>query len=366
MLRFIGNILFTQISDKFKIRRKPRVIQMPITGRCNSRCVTCNVWKVKNNRDINSDELYRILAKPFFSKVTAIGINGGELTLVKDIDKIADAVLSVKTLKYIHVISNGLLPDKLYEVLSLLKSKANMKGVKVGLTLSIDGIGKIHDETRGIPLAFQRSEKILKHFTENLDKYCDSFNIGCTISNKNVPYIRETVDYLKKYPFRVYYHLAVPNKRIHTFDKSDYYVIHDERNRLLALEFFQSLYHETSLRQSPIDKFRAFANYYFLKSKGKQRLSQCYYKYRDVTIDENLDLSYCATASDTIGSLVNESPSELIRSKNGKAVHKRIMTNCRNCVHYSDEPTIKGLVIFALQMLKDRYLQGRQYKYFKF
>lgn len=365
MLRFIIRIFLTQISDKLKIRRKPKVIQMPITGRCNSRCVTCNVWKVKNNKDIDSEELMRILSDPFFSKVNAIGINGGELTLVKDIDKIIDAVLSVKTLTNIHVISNGLLPDKLYNVLSLLKSKANKKGVKIGFTLSIDGIGNIHDETRGIPFAFQRSERILEYFVANLEKYCDSFNIGCTISNKNVPYIRETADYLSKYPFRVYYHLAVPNKRIHTFDKSDYYVINDERSRLLALEFFQSLYSETSISKSPIDKFRAFANYYFLKSNGTQRLSQCYYKYRDVTIDENLDLSYCATASDTLGSLVANSPSELIKSSNGKKVHIRTMANCQNCVHYSDIPTVKGIILFGLQLLKDRYMQGRQYKYFK-
>lgn len=366
MIRFISNILLTQLFELFKIRQRPRVLQMPITGRCNSRCVTCNVWKVKNNKDIDSKELTQILNDPFFSKVKTIGINGGELTLVKDIDKIIDAVLSVKTLTNIHVISNGLLPDKLYAVLSILKSKAEKKGVKVGLTLSIDGIGNVHDETRGVPQAFQRSKKILEHFTENLGIYCDSFNIGCTISNINVPYIRETADYLKKYPFRVYYHLAVPNKRIHTFDKSDYYVINNERNRLLALEFFQSLYSQISIKEAPIDKFRAFANYYFLKSNGSQRLSQCYYKYRDVTIDENLDLSYCATASDTIGSLVNNSPLNMIKSSNGKKVHKQALANCQSCVHYSDTPTIKGLIVFGLHVLKDRYMQGRQYKYFKF
>ncbi|MBD5267192.1 MAG: radical SAM protein [Bacteroides sp.] len=364
MLRFVGRLFFDQIINTLRIRRKPRVIQMPITGRCNSRCVTCNVWKVKNNQDINPEELTRILAQPFFSKVSTIGINGGELTMIKDIEPIFDAVLSVKSLKNIHVISNGLIPEKLYSTLILLKSKANAKGVKVGLTLSIDGVGTVHDHTRGIPLAFQRSEKILKHFQENLDKYCDSFNIGCTVSNTNVPYIRETADYLKQYPFKVYYHLAVPNKRIHTFNDADYYVMKDERSRLLALEFFQSLNAETSIRKSPIDKFRAFANYYFLKTNGASRLAQCYYRFRDVTIDENLDLSYCATASDTIGSLIGTSASSLIRSPKGKEVNKRILTECASCVHYSDIPTIKGLFIFAYQIFKDRYMQGQQYKRF--
>lgn len=363
MLRFVSGLLVSQLYELLKIRRKPRVIQMPITGRCNSRCVTCNVWKVRNNKDIDPEELTRILAQPFFSKVTTIGINGGELTLVKDLDKIFDAVLSVNSLRNIHVISNGLLPEKLYSALSLLKSKASARGVKVGLTLSIDGVGIVHDETRGIPLAFQRSEKILNHFQENIGNYCDFFNIGCTISKKNVSHIRETSDYLKRYPFKVYYHLAVPNKRIHTFDNADYYVLNDDRSRLLALEFFHSLYSETSLRNAPIDKFRAFANYYFLKNNGSRRLAQCFYKFRDVTIDENLDLSYCATASDTIGSLNDKSPTSLIRSANGRKVNSRILKECENCVHYSDLPTIKGLFTFACQIFKDRYMQGQQYKH---
>ena len=362
MLRFILNLLFEGIINTLKIRRKPRVIQLPITGRCNSRCVTCNVWKVKNDKDIDAKELKRILSQPFFSKVKSIGVNGGELTLVKDIDSIIDAVISIRSLKYIHVISNGLLPDKLYSVLTNLKNKANAKGIKVGFTLSIDGYGETHNITRGIPTAFQRSEKILHHFLKNSDQYCDVFNIGCTISNSNAPYIKETQSYLSSFPFKVYYHLAVPNKRIHTFQNADYYVLNKERNRLLAMEFFKSLYSETSLRKEPFDKFRAFANYYFLKTNGTSRLAQCNYRYRDVTIDENLNLSYCATSSDIIGSLVSNEAEGLIHSPIGKEINKQVRSNCDTCVHYSDSPTIKGLCHFAYQILKDRYMQGQQYK----
>lgn len=363
MLRFLTNIILYQIYDFLGIRRKPRVLQMPITGRCNSRCVTCNVWKVRNNKDIDPEFLVKILSDPFFSKVTTVGINGGELTLVRNVDQVLDAIFSLRSLTNIHVISNGLLADKLYDTMRIIKAKAALNGVKVGLTLSIDGVGEVHDKTRGIPLAFQRSKRILTHFRDNLENYCDFFNIGCTISNENVPYIRETVDYLQQFPFRVYYHLAVPNKRIHTFKDADYYVLKNERNRLLALEFFQSLYSGTSLRKSPIDKFRAFANYYFLKNKGTKRIAQCNYRYRDVTIDENLDLSYCATASDTIGSLCDNTPNALIKSEKGRSLHKQILNECKTCVHYSDMPTLKGVILFLIQIIKNRYFQGQQYKY---
>lgn len=327
---------------------------MPITGRCNSRCVTCNVWKVRNNKDIDPNELKRILAQPFFSKVQSIGINGGEITLVKDFDSIAEAILSVKSLRYIHVISNGLLPERLLDLLKNLKIKANEKGVKLGVTLSVDGYGKIHEMTRGVPNCFQRTLKLLNEFKQKREIYCDYFNIGCTISTTNIQYINQIEEFLKYYPFKVYYHLAVPNKRIHTFVDADYYVLNNQKAKLLSTEFYQSQYNKISIRKNPIEKFRAYANYRFLISNGKERIAQCNYLYQDVTIDENLDLSYCATASDTIGSLKDFSPLRLIKSNEGRKILTEVSKCCSSCVHYSDIPTISGAIKFIYALIKER------------
>lgn len=361
MLNLIKIIIFNQIIKTFRIRRRPRVIQLPITSKCNSRCVTCNVWKQSTKVDISSEDLSLTLSDPFFSKVRSIGINGGEITLVKDFDSIIDSVLSIKSLKNIHLISNGLLPEKLLDLLKKLKIKANERGVKLGVTLSVDGYGKIHEITRGVPNCFHRTLKLLNEFKDNSDIYCDSFNIGCTISNTNIPYITQIDEFLKDYPFKVYYHLAVPNKRIHTFNEANYYVLNHSRAKLLAEEFFLYQYHNISFRQNPIDKFRAFANYRFLTSNGTERLAQCNYLYQDVTIDENLDLSYCATASDCIGSLKNTTPLKLIRSSKGKQTLSEVRKCCSSCVHYSDIPTISGAITFILTLFKER-IKIRKFK----
>ena len=362
MIGFITSLAINSLFEKLRFRRKPKVIQLPITSRCNSRCVTCNVWKISTKVDISPEGLRKAFRDPFFSRVKAIGINGGELTLVKDLDDILDAVFSVKTLQYIHIISNGLLPDRLFGLLRSVKEKASQRGVKVGFTLSVDGYGHTHELTRGVPNCFVRTVRILDEFKDDLSCYCDIFNIGCTISTYNITHIQQVVAFLKQYPFKAYYHLAVPNKRIHTFNDANYYVLTDERKRLLAEEFFLEQYHQTSFKKNPIDKFRAFANYTFLTSNGKKRLAQCYYKYRDVTIDENLDLSYCATASDNIGNLNNHKPLQMINSKRGQDILSHVKENCSTCVHYSDIPTISGGFLFIKNILKERFFNGRQYK----
>src|SRR5436309_696308 len=60
---------------------KPTVIQFPINDICNSRCVMCNIWERKRDKEITPQELRQILADPLFREVRYVGMSGGEPTL---------------------------------------------------------------------------------------------------------------------------------------------------------------------------------------------------------------------------------------------------------------------------------------------
>ena len=97
--------IYTHISANILgIRLKPRVLQLPITNKCNSRCTTCNIWKIREKEDLNSDDLRKVLEDPYFNKVESIGINGGEPSLNKDFVKIFESVLTLKSLKDIYIL----------------------------------------------------------------------------------------------------------------------------------------------------------------------------------------------------------------------------------------------------------------------
>lgn len=353
MLSLLKFIIFDSFCKLFHIRQKPRVIQLPITSRCNSRCVTCNVWKHKENHDINPEQLKKTFSDTYFNKVNSVGVNGGELTMVPNLEAIIDSVLTLPSLKFIYVISNGLLPDKLLDTLKMIKHKANAKGVKLSLQLSVDGIGAIHEKTRGVPGCFPRTLRILETMKENQTEYCDIFSVGCTISRSNVTHLRQVAEFFKQYPFDVYYHLAVPNKRIHTFSQSDYYVINNERDRLLAEEFFFDRMYSLSTRKNFLKKFQYFSTYYFLKNGGKGRLSSCSYTLRDLTIDENMNLYLCATASDTLGNLNDASVKTLIKQGSTKKVLADVQSECESCIHYSNAPTWRGLLEFGKYLIRN-------------
>lgn len=344
------------ILNCFHIRRKPLVLQMPITSRYNSRCKTCNVWKYKDNQDIDYSLLEKALKDPFFCEVKAVGLNGGEFTLVRDFIKILQAVLTLPKLKSVSLISNGLFPNRLFEYLKEAKFLCERKNVILNICISVDGVGPVHEQVRGIPNCFIKSIKILKELTDNKELYCDNVSVGCTLSKYNIYYIREIEEFFNQFDnLRVEYHLAVPNKRIKTFDDyEDYYIMTDDYARHLATEFFY-----TQFISAKSESFRRqqFVNFFFLKTGGKKRLCTCDYLYQDVTIDENLDMSLCATASDVIGNLKEKSASSIIFSKHTEQVRKQNQKLCDSCIHYSYHPlTIRGRVCYINEILKNQFI----------
>lgn len=345
---------------RFRRRKKPSTIQMPITSRCNSRCKTCNIWKCDNHDDIDASELEKALKDDFFSEVTGVGLNGGEFTLVPNFLDIVKAVLTLPNIKSVYLISNGLYPKRLFEYLELANSLCVEHQVSLHICISVDGVGQVHEIVRGVPNCFDKTKFVLDELTRNSTRYCSSYSVGCTISIYNVDSIKETCLFLSQYKgLPVEYHCAIPNKRIKTFEDADYYVVNNTQKRLLAAEFFHEMYRNES---SYAKRLQYFVNYYFLKSGGKHRLTTCDYVNRDVTIDENLNFMLCATASDVIGNLKEKSASELIKTKRAKQVLDDVCGNCDSCIHYSYYPlNFKG----RLAYIREEIVTGFALDYYK-
>lgn len=334
-------------------RRKPLTIQMPITSRCNSRCVTCNVWKQHDKTDIEPIILRQVLANDYFDEVMTVGLNGGEFTLMPNFFEVVDAVLTLPKIQSLYLISNGALPNRLFEYLHKAKDICDKRNVNLHFCLSVDGVKTIHETTRGVPNCFQRTKQILDKMQGEYKDYCHEMSIGCTISNSNVEYIWETKEFLSQYSFPVEYHCAVPNMRIGTYDAAPYYVINNEKSKLLAAEFFYIQYIES---QDWNVRFQNFSNYYFLSHNGKKRLCTCEYLYRDVTIDEHLNLSLCAKGSRTLGNLQSQDVKSIIPSSTVKNEIKRLRKECDTCIHYSYHPhTLKGRWTFIKDYVPRQY-----------
>lgn len=350
ILRLLDFTLGTFVQSVLKRRLRPRVLQLPITGRCNSRCTTCGVWKTRAPReDLDPEALKRILQAPFFARVHSVGVNGGEPSLHPAIGELADSLLTLKRLKHLYVISNGVHTAKVLAMMETLKARCTPRGVRVHLTISIDGVGEVHNSVRGAP-TFDQTAHTLREVKARQSRYCDVLEAGVTLSARNIAHAAETAAFLDRLQVAAWYHPAVPNKRLHNFDDRSFDLLSSERTAMLAAELFFARFKEKA--NSLKVRLRAFLTFRYLISGGRKRLAGCNYLRSDLTITENLDLYLCAVASERVGSLRDASPQELLRSGAFARAEKNLREHCASCGHYIIFPTAGGALRFAAALLK--------------
>jgi MoaA/NifB/PqqE/SkfB family radical SAM enzyme len=152
----------------FKLYRKfgrPQMLPVNITlspsPRCNSRCLTCNIW-MKRENELGLDEWVKVLQSlgkaPFW-----FTISGGEPFMNTFIVELAQAAYEICQPGIINIPTNAILgsiPDRVQRIAeSCPKSQ-------LIINLSLDGVGEKHDQIRGVPGNFEKFERTLKALLE--------------------------------------------------------------------------------------------------------------------------------------------------------------------------------------------------------
>jgi len=327
-------------------KKYPKVIQFPITYKCNSRCVMCNIWKMDHSNEMTLAEIKNYIKDPIFKEVSSVGINGGEPSLVKELPQIAEQVLNLPKIKSLNIISNGFNKEAFLVKVEKIYALCRKKGINFHLSFSLDGYGELHNNIRGVKKAFESVSKSIDYALENKSRYYDSIDIGCTIVRQNVNHLIELDTYASRKNYPMKYRLGIENKRIASDEiVSDYSVLHDTKSRQPAIEFIHNRFFKA---KNIVDKFKYFSFFYFLSEKNPKRLLGCMWQDEGITIDAKGSIYYCAVTSKTIGSLRKQKGKAIFFDEKNIAYRKSIIENmCQNCIHdYSGKPYIGDVLIF--------------------
>jgi|GEM_PF-198997 len=124
-----------------------------ITYACNSKCVMCDIWQIANPPQIDPNE-YRKLPPT----LRDINISGGEPFLHPEIVKIVKVLTETCPKARLVISTNGfasaLIEQKMKEILRIKPD--------IGIAISIDGIGKMHEQVRGVLNAYEKAINTLE------------------------------------------------------------------------------------------------------------------------------------------------------------------------------------------------------------
>ena len=195
MKELVG-IGYTALLSNFTRLAKPYKLNYAITLRCQSRCLTCNIWKLKSNGELSIDEI-REFAKSNNS-FRWIALTGGEPFLRSDIVEVVRAFKeSCKNMYLLTIPTNSLCnTDKVVNYVSQI---LELGVPKVAITLSLDGYREVHDRVRGVPGNYDRVMEMYRRFKELKKEHKNlSFFFGYTISKFNEGNLIKTVNEIRK------------------------------------------------------------------------------------------------------------------------------------------------------------------------
>jgi len=157
-----------------------------ITYKCNSRCRMCNIWQIENPNELPIAYFYNLSAD-----LKYINLTGGEPFLRPDLPEIIKIIKQVSPKAKIIISSNGLATDLIAK-----QVKAVLRADKsIGIRISLDGIGRVHDEVRGLSGFYDQALKTISALKELGVR---NLGFSFTIMDYNADQIRAVYDLSRK------------------------------------------------------------------------------------------------------------------------------------------------------------------------
>lgn len=182
----------------FKLYRRfdwPKLLPLNFTlspsPKCNSRCLTCNIW-MKRENELTIAEWEKVLGSlgraPYW-----FTISGGEPLMYPHAVELAQLVYRNCKPGVINIPTNGILesiPDGVEKI-----ARACVESQLI-INLSLDGIGPKHDYIRGVPGNFAKFEKRLQQLLALRNRLPNlTIGIHSVISVFNVDHLPELIAY---------------------------------------------------------------------------------------------------------------------------------------------------------------------------
>lgn len=202
---------------RYKLNNRKRImgLRFTTTWKCNSKCVTCSIWKMKDSgeNDLCVDEIDRFSRSPYLREADYITFSGGEPSLRKDLPEIFTVLHKNIPNAYFNMTTHGMDPEWTEELFK--KTLAANPDIRIGrVGLSLNGPREIHDTSRGIPGAF---DKVMETYRRLQGLVPCAFSF--TFFRENVDWFEWTLNFAREKGSFGYICWTVMNERFNVEDK---------------------------------------------------------------------------------------------------------------------------------------------------
>jgi len=186
-IKLLLKLIFLRISRQlYEKIMLPVNYTVSVTYRCNSRCKTCNIYKIKSE-ELSVDEydkIFRSIGKSAYW----VTISGGEPFLRRDLEEVIGVIYKRSKPSIINIPTNGLLFREIPKRVKAIAESCPKSNIVINV--SIDDIGERDSAIRGVPDAYEKALKTFKGI-KKIDLCNVNVGIHTVISKFNVARFRE-------------------------------------------------------------------------------------------------------------------------------------------------------------------------------
>jgi MoaA/NifB/PqqE/SkfB family radical SAM enzyme len=204
LIQILPKTLMYQMARTGSVRpANPVTLTYSVTAACQSKCKTCNIGlkyqhdPKRAERDLKLEEIEKIFQT--LGHIYFFNISGGEPFLRRDLPEIIKLACRYLKPRIIHIPTNAIASGRIRDLTLQCLKIINQYDSTVPFTIkpSIDGIGKVHDEIRGVKGNFKQLEKTISYLKEIEQDYKNfHLELGTVISNFNINHLSEIEDYV--------------------------------------------------------------------------------------------------------------------------------------------------------------------------
>lgn len=158
-----------------------------VTYRCNSRCIMCNIWQIKDFPEIPAKDYLKLPRT-----LRDINISGGEPFLRTDLVDIVKNIHKACPRAKINISTNGFLVETIKKVLPQLVRVCP----KLAISVSVDGIGAMHEKVRRVPDAWLKVLETIRYCRDELG--LKDIKMAFTLNGENFHQLNLAYDWSRR------------------------------------------------------------------------------------------------------------------------------------------------------------------------
>jgi MoaA/NifB/PqqE/SkfB family radical SAM enzyme len=309
----------------------PEVAVVPVTYLCNAHCDMCALGDLRQVGRLSDDELVALFADESISgTLRAINFTGGEPTLRKDLPNlVARLVDACPRLESFSLNSNGMLRTSA-KIIEQVLDVARSRGKKLYLFISLDGVGELHDEIRGVRGAFASVCRTLDALQAlEVPRTQLGMGVSATATRKNIDHLDDVLQFAVQRDLMVSFTFPMSTDvYMNNLDRLDRF----ESDRELVERFTDFL---DTLEAYPQHVSPPLSFYRSLQAtlRGQPREAPCIFQRGGFFLEPNGNVLPCWRSSELLfGSVAEQSFAEIWDGERRRTVIATIEEKfCRTC-----------------------------------